>query len=334
MNKVMRFKGNTNKVAKDAGNFYIDGDKAVFIDQRKQQFVFTNQNTTNNIENNSMLIENKLKMLEEQILALKTKNAVNVQTNQNVNQPTNDIVISTSQPIIEKTNIVAKSILIKQQNIENTAVSYNADEDINISNLQTAGDLATTVSNAQVSINNEGYVQITNCTIGSNGYNGIEIGLQKTVKSVLIDNVNFTSDLKNNAISIFDTANNATVTISNCNFEKCSNPLRISNRSGNKVTINFVNCNFVQWQKGQYAGCVLCQDYTSKTKEEATENNLFSADKVSINFINCYHEGKKIAFESVEQIAGTKDANQLVYVYVDKQGFVEFGDRYPSVTAQ
>ena len=73
MNKVMRFKGNTNKVAKDAGNFYIDGDKAVFIDQRKQQFVFTNQNTTNNIENNSMLIENKLKMLEEQILALKTK---------------------------------------------------------------------------------------------------------------------------------------------------------------------------------------------------------------------------------------------------------------------
>ena len=41
---------------------------------------------------------------------------------------------------------------------------------------------------------------------------------------------------------------------------------------------------------------------------------------------------QKIAFESDEQIADTKDNNQLIYV--DKYGFIEFDDRYPSVTAK
>ena len=332
MNKVIRFKGNSNNVPKETGNFYIDGDKAVFIDQEKKMFVFANEQ----IKNDAILMQNKLKMLEQQLLNLKTKNALTITTAQNVNEPEQDIVITNEQDIVNKTNIVAKSIVVKKQNIQGTAISYNATDDVNISNLTTNGQLNKQISNAQVSVNNGGYVQITNCTIGQTGYNGIEIGLQKTVKSVLIDNVNFASNLTNNALSIFDTENNAIITISNCNFKKCSNPIRISNRSGNKITINIINCNFEQWESGKYAGCILCQDYTSTSKENALQNNLFSKDKVTFNFINCYHNGEKIQFTDAKNVCGTKNENQLVYVYTNKEGFIEYqnGDRYPTITAK
>ena len=40
MNKVVRFKGNTRFVPREAGNLYIDGDRAVLIDQAGNEFVF------------------------------------------------------------------------------------------------------------------------------------------------------------------------------------------------------------------------------------------------------------------------------------------------------
>lgn len=336
MNKIVRFRGNDDTVPQEAGNLYVSNNKVIFIDQAKKQMIFASAEEADAVANNTMLIDNRLKLLEQQILALKTKDAAIVEVSENVNQPDSDIVIQSSTPVSDKKTVVAKSITVKQQDISNGTISYQATEDVNISNLTTEGNLAKTVSNAQISINNDGYVQITNSNINQTGYNAIEIGLQKTVKTVLIDNVTFNSELANNAISIFDTEDNATVTISNCNFVKCSNPLRISNRSGNKVTINIVNCNFGQWEQGQYAGCVLCQDYTSATAQEAQQNNLFEENKVNINFINCYHNGQKIAFTDKSSVCGTKNDNQLVYVYTNKEGFIDFNDgsRYPTVTAK
>lgn len=41
IDKVIRFRGNTKFVPKETGNFYIDGDQAVLIDQAGHEFVFS-----------------------------------------------------------------------------------------------------------------------------------------------------------------------------------------------------------------------------------------------------------------------------------------------------
>ena len=349
MNKVIRFQGNTNIITKEPGYFYIADEKPVFIDQNSKQVKLVSEKTVQDMsegisetfsDSNSevAVLSNKVAMLEEQLLSLKTKDAVTVNNAEGFNQPEQDIVIEMEEPITGKTTVSAKSITVKQATVGDGTLIATATGDVNFSGLTTTGTLAKSVSNAQVSINNEGYVQVTNSEINQNSYNAIEIGLSKTTKSIVIDNVKFNSTLSNNAISIFDTEDNATVTISNCVFENCSNPLRISNKHGNKVVVNLVNCEFKQWQQiPDYAGCVICQDYTSTSAAAATEANLFAPDKVFINFINCKHNGEKIAFDDPATVCGTRNADtQLVYVYVDKSGLIAYqdGSRYPTITAK
>ena len=210
-----------------------------------------------------------------------------------------------------------------------------ATNDTDVANVTTTGTLPKSTSNSQVVVNTPGFVTIKDSTIGQSSYNGIEIGLSSTPKSIYIDNVDFTGTFSNNILSIFDTVDEAVITISNCHFGQCSNPLRLSNRSGGKVTVNIVNCSFEQWETGEYAGCILLQDYTSKSAAEADANNLFAPDKVSISFTNCTYKGERIAFDDPAAVCGTKQDSQLVYVYVDKKGFVEYdADRYPSLMAK
>jgi hypothetical protein len=208
-----------------------------------------------------------------------------------------------------------------------------AGDDVVVKHITTSGNLDKSISNAAGSINTNGYVRISDCEINQSSYNGIEIGLTATApKSVFIDNVNFAGSFANNIISVFDTADGAVINISNCNFEHCSNPLRISNRNGNKVVINIVNCSFGVWDSGEYSGMIICQDYTSTSATAAAENNLFGPDKVTINIINCTKGGRKIVVDDVSTVCGTKDDNQLVYVYRDKGGFVSYSaDSYPTL---
>ena len=99
--------------------------------------------------------------------------------------------------------------------------------------------------------------------------------------------------------------------------------------------MNIVNCEFTVWGNGgnpAYNGMIVCEDYTSASAEAANENNLFAPTKVKINIINCTHNGEKIAFDDPATVCGTKDANQIVYVYYDKGGFINYDvDRYPQL---
>ena len=80
---------------------------------------------------------------------------------------------------------------------------------------------------------------------------------------------------------------------------------------------------------------ILCQDYTSQTAEEAVANNLFGAGKITVNIINCTHAGQKITFSDPSTVAGSKNANQIIYVYYDRTGLVAYdASKYPVITAQ
>ncbi len=170
-------------------------------------------------------------------------------------------------------------------------------------------------------------VEIKNSTFGNNGYNCLEIGLQGDVlpKEITIENCQFTGTFSNNAISIFGTQNDALITIKNCTFANVSNVLRISNRSNAKnVKIIFDGCSVTKWETTpEYAGMILCQDYTS-TAAKVDENCLFGNDenlvpKIAIAIKNCTGPNGPISFESEESVIGTKDAStQLLYVYRDK----------------
>ena len=142
------------------------------------------------------------------------------------------------------------------------------------------------------------------------------------------------STLSNNAISIFGTQDGGTITIRNCKFAKCSNPLRLSNNAGGKVTINVIDCEFGEWDTDPtWAGMIICQDYTSKQADVAQQKNLFAPDKVTINIINCTKNGKKITMKSPEDVCGTNNADtQLLYVWNEYENSVAYSvERYPTL---
>ena len=80
---------------------------------------------------------------------------------------------------------------------------------------------------------------------------------------------------------------------------------------------------------------ILCQDYTSTNAEATAVNNLFGDGKITINIINCTHNGSKIEFSDPADIAGSKNADQIIYVYYDKTGLVAYdASKYPVISAQ
>jgi hypothetical protein len=187
-----------------------------------------------------------------------------------------------------------------------------------------------TMGNSVMSIHSDSYVTIRDCVINpETSYNGLEIGLQEgLVKGVIIDNVDFDGVFTNNAISIFGTAENCIVTISNCHFNSVSNILRLSNRTGAKCTINLINCTCDTWETGTYAGAILCQDYTSQGQD-----NLFAPDKMTINIQNLIGPNGKIeSVEDLSTVCGSKDNNQVLYLYTDGVGFVNYDEtKYPTI---
>ena len=261
--------------------------------------------------------------------------------NTSVGSATENLFVETSAVVSANTTFTGKNITVTELNNENSYTKFTSDGDVSISNLNSSGSLEKNSinGNGQVIVNTPGRVVITDSTLNQNGYNAIEIGLASTIeppKSVLIDGITFGGNLSNNTISIYGTAEDAVITISNCNFVKCSNPVRISNRTNTHVTINLVNCTFGDWETASpaWGGIFCCQDYTSTTSEEAMANNLFGSDKVVINITNCNHKGTPITFDDMAEVADTGDENQLIYVYYDKAGSIKYADapeRFPTM---
>ena len=285
---------------------------------------------------------NRLNVVEDQVSALKKTNVVPVVVDgeSNLNQPEADLVLTAGEEAITApASVVAKSIDVKSMNVESSLVSFKAaNGDVNISNYGSTGDLPKATSNAQVKIQSSEYVKITASTFAQTGYNAIEIGLDNTVtppKNIIIDGLDFSAKLSNNAILIFGHQEDAVVTISNCHFADISNAIRISNRLNVRGTFNFINCTCDKWDSNPtWAGFVICQDYTSGSKEAEETNNLFAPDKIMINFINCYGPNGKITAEDPSDVCGTSNKDtQVLYVWNSYGETVAYDvSRYPTVT--
>lgn len=295
------------------------------------------------VSGNVVSIKDRLVALEAQLVALKQTDVAAVTAAADLAQADKDLIITIAEPISGTTTVEGKSIEVKELTTSNATTIFKTEGDVTMKNLTTTGDLPKATANAQIRIVSGDYIRITDSTIDQTGYNAIEIGLgtgsgPMPTKSITIDSVVFNSTLSNNAILIFATEDGSVVTISNCTFKKCSNPVRLSNAKGGKVTLNLVNCEFTEWDSdNMWAGIVIMQDYTSGSVEAIQANNLFGPDKVTINLINCTHAGKKITMpEDIATVCGTNDAaTQLFYVWSNEEGLVAYdADRYPVINIQ
>ena len=301
------------------------------------------QDTCATLGGDLISVTDRLVALEAQLVALKQTDVAAVTAAADLVQADKDLIITIAEPISGTTTVEGKSIEIKQLTTNNATTVFKTQGDVTMKNLTTTGDLPKATANAQIRIVSGDYIRITNCAIDQTGYNAIEIGLgtgsgPMPTKSITIDSVVFNSTLSNNAILIFATEDGSVVTISNCTFKKCSNPVRLSNAKGGKVTLNLVNCEFTEWDSDNlWAGIVIMQDYTSGSIDKIRENNLFGPDKVTINLINCTHAGKKITMpEDIATVCGTNNAaTQLFYVWSNEEGLVAYdADRYPVINIQ
>lgn len=253
-------------------------------------------------------------------------------TDASLNDTTKDYVVVGD--IAQTSSITAKSVTIKNSSIsDNARLSINAG-DVEVKGLAISGDFPKAQGgNAVVKINESDYIVFRDMTFNSNDvYNGIEIGLNssKLPKYVLFDNCKFEGTFTNNPIIVFGTADDAIINIQNCSFDKVSNILRLSNKANTKCVVNISNCSVNQLDTNpEYTGAILCQDYTSKGEEVA--NNLFSPEKITINFKNFNVAGKELVMPTnVQDLFEGPD--KMVYLYNDTEEIVPYEEgRFPKV---
>ena len=233
-----------------------------------------------------------------------------------------DVIINSSATVTTPVVIKAKNVDVQGLTVESVTSKITAGGIVNLTDINSTGTIdRQTQGNAAFSVNTTGdTVRISNCKFGQTGYNALEIGLSAetaNVKNIVIENCEF-ADASNNSILIFRTAANAVVTIKKCTFGNVSNAIRISNANNQSVTVNVIDCDIASVDKNlDYTGIVLCEDYTSKTVEEAEANNLFAPEKVKFNFVNVTVGGKKVVAGNPEEQFGSKTAEQILYVYRD-----------------
>lgn len=250
-----------------------------------------------------------------------------------------DVIINSSATVTTPVVIKAKNVDVQGLTVESVTSKITAGGIVNLTDINSTGTIdKQTQGNAAFSVNTTGdTVRISNCKFGQTGYNALEIGLNAAtanVKNIVIENCEF-ADAANNSILVFRTAADAVITIKKCTFGNVSNAIRISNADNHSVTVNVIDCAIASVDKNlDYTGIVLCQDYTSKTVEEAEANNLFAPEKVKFNFVNVTVGGKKIVAGNPEEQFGSKTAEQILYVYRNADASLVGYDatKFPAVT--
>ena len=250
-----------------------------------------------------------------------------------------DVIINSSATVTTPVVIKAKNVDVQGLTVESVTSKITAGGIVNLTDINSTGTIdRQTQGKAAFSVNTTGdTIRISNCKFGQTGYNALEIGLSAetaNVKNIVIENCEF-ADASNNSILIFRTAANAVVTIKKCTFGNVSNAIRISNANNQSVTVNVIDCAIASVDKNlDYTGIVICEDYTSKTVEEAEANNLFAPEKVKFNFVNVTVGGKKVVAGNPEEQFGSKTAEQLLYVYrdADKSSVGYDATKFPAVS--
>lgn len=249
------------------------------------------------------------------------------------NDATKDYVVAGD--IAQTSTIIGKSVTIKNSSlIDNARLNVKAG-DVEVKGLDISGDFPKAQGgNAVVKINESDYIVFRDMTFNSNDvYNGIEIGLNssKLPKYVLFDTCKFEGTFTNNPIIVFGTSDDAVINIQNCSFDKVSNILRLSNKANTKCIVNISNCSVNQLDTNpEYTGAILCQDYTSVEGEEAA-NNLFSPEKITINFKNFKVAGKELVMPAdIQDLFEGPD--KMVYLWNKTEEVVPYEDgRFPKV---
>ena len=313
-----------------------DGVYSVFQAAKVEEFAIISKintqieslyQTVNDLKSNIPILSAKVELLESKVDNLEKSNSEVVETydgSQELNDEAKAYSISNAN-ITNSPSITAKSVILNDSTLTNNARMRIKAENVNINNLQVTGGFPKSTSNSVININDTENIIFKDMTFNSsNVYNGIEIGLSsdnsKLPKNIIFDNCRFEGSFSNNAILIFGTQNNATITLNNCYFERISNALRLSNKSNaSGVTVNIINCTVDEWDSNPlWSGFLICEDYTNTESEaQAEEANLFSPEKIKVNFINLIHNGEKILPSDIVSVCGSKDENQVVVVCID-----------------
>ena len=293
-----------------------------------------------NVNNAITLLNDKVSILENKYNMILEENSESVADfvgGDTINDTTKSYSVSNAN-IESNSTINAKNIVLNDSILSNNARLKVNSNNIEVNNLNISGNFPKENGNSVISLNDADYVVFKDMIFNSNNvYNGVEIGLnsEKLPKNILFENCKFEGTFSNNAILVFGTQNDATITLSNCTFDKLSNALRLSNKSNaSGVTVNIINCSVNQWEETnkEYGGFLICEDYTSDASS-VDSNNLFGNGKIRVNFMNLTHKGEKVIYSNASRCCGTKDENQVVYVYADNVGFVNYSeDKYPIVT--
>lgn len=278
--------------------------------------------------------------MEDKVAALEKTNtepvAAEAANALNLTDATKDYVVSGD--IAKAAAISGKTVTLKDVSVNDATLALNAEKDVELKSVNLTGaypsDKGKVIKN-----DNAEYVTVKDSTFdASAAYNMVEIGLDGTTlpKGVLIENCKFTGNYTNNAILVFGTQDNAVININNCYFEHVSNVLRLSNKTNAKnVTVNITNCKCDHWDTNpQWAGLLICQDYTSGSTAKAEENNLFAPDKITINVSNLITpDGTLLAApKDMATIAGSFDDKQVFYLSDNYRGSVAYdAAKYPAI---
>ena len=284
----------------------------------------------------------RLTALEERVSQLSKTSIepVTIETTEptTLSDTTKDYVISGN--VAATLSATGKSVDLKGVTVTNDArVKVSSAEETRMIDTTITGEFKKSSGNTVVAISNSETITFRNMNIDATLYNCIEIGLSgdKLAKNILFENCNFRGNFTNNAVSIFGTQAGAIVNFNNCYFEHVSNVLRLSNRTNTSMTVNFTNCSCDHWETiPQWAGMIICQDYTSPL-DKVEENNLFAPEKIVINIYNFRMPNgemmQPIAEEDMPLACGSQiTGKQLFYVYTDKDDTVHpyVKSRYPT----
>lgn len=325
----------------DAGEYSVtkDGTIDTILTDKNISKNSVISNVMNELNSFAVLYD-RISMLESKLDSLTLEGAESVSEfdgTQSLNDTGKSYVITTGS-ITNSNTIAGKNVSISDSTLTNNArLTVNA-KSVDFNKLSVSGDFPKANGNSVIKVNDSDYITFKDLTFdSSNVYNGIEIGLSTSAstlpKNIIFENCKFTGTFANNAILVFGTQDNAIITLSNCSFDKVSNVLRLSNRTNAKnVTVNVVNCSVNQWDTNEYAGFLLCQDYTSSTSDVDT-NNLFGDGKITVNFVNLMHKGSKVMPTDVASVCGVGNDSQVVYVYTDANNAITSysSDKYPVI---
>ena len=278
----------------------------------------------------------KTTSLEEGLKILRQVSGIVRDTTVTVSNDTNTVNIESNADVqgalSAPLTITAKNALIHDLSITDNVTRVTAQEAVSFDAFVSSGTQdRSTQGNANVQVNNKGIVSITNSKFINQGYNLLEIGLASTSAptEIMISDCEF-GDTSNNAVLVFNTADNAVITIKDCKFGHISNAIRLSNRDNVRLTLNVINCDIADVDSDpDWRSVIICQDYTAKTEDDAVNSNRFSPDKIKINFVNCTLRGVRLT-EVIKGVGEGKE-NSLIYVWNSANGYVTDEAQMPEI---